>query len=266
MFMITQLRRSNGGFSVAACLLASLGLATLTNAQTAADSSDTNTEKADSPPHIVATSPKIGATDVDPTIKVVTVTFDRDMDAGMSWTGGGPSFPKSPEGAKARWTSDKRTCVLPVKLESGRYYRVGINAPSYHNFRGINGIPAKPTALTFRTTGTKVEPKTPQIISFNPPNGARDVSPAVTELRVTFNVPMGQGFSWVGGGPNLPTSPEGKKPFWTDGGKTCVLPVELKPGWEYRVGLNSPRFKNFQSEDEVPLMPVVYTFTTSDKP
>jgi len=45
----------------------------------------------------------------------------------------------------------------------------------------------------------------------------------------------------------------GSKPFWTDDHKTCVLPVQLKPGWEYRLGLNSPSHKNMPSAGGVPL-------------
>jgi RNA polymerase sigma-70 factor (ECF subfamily) len=263
--MITKFHKFNSRLAATAVLMTGLGLVTLTDAQTGADSTTTPSEKADAPPHIIATSPKTGTTDVDPALKEITVTFDRDMGEGMSWTGGGPTFPKSPEGAKAHWR-DKRTCVLPVKLQAGRAYRVGINSPSYQNFRGVNGIAATPKAISFRVRGTPVEAKGPEIVSLDPRNGASDVSPAVTELRVTFNVAMGKGFSWCGDGPNFPTSPAGKRPYWTDDGKTCVLPVELKPSWEYRLGLNSRSFRNFQSEDGTPLEPVVYTFKTSDKP
>jgi hypothetical protein len=98
-----------------------------------------------------------------------------------------------------------------------------------------------------------------------PPYGATDVSPDLKELRVTFNVPMVDSFSWTGGGPEFPTIPEGKKPFWTEDHKTCVLPVELKPNSQYRLGLNSPSYKGFQSAGGVPLAPVVYTFKTSAK-
>jgi hypothetical protein len=49
-------------------------------------------------PQIVSTSPTRGASDVDPAIKEITVTFDQDMEEGMSWTGGGPEFPSIPEG------------------------------------------------------------------------------------------------------------------------------------------------------------------------
>ena len=263
--MIAKSHPSTRGFALAASLLAGLGLVTLTNAQTGDNPSTTPSEKADAPPHIIATTPKIGTTDVDPALKEITVTFDRDMEEGFSWTGGGPNYPKSPEDAKIHWR-DKRTCVMPVKLQPGHFYRVGINSPSHQNFRGENGLPVSPSAITFRTSGTPVKPTAPKVVSLNPPNGASDVSPAVTELRVTFNVPMSQGFSWCGGGPNYPTVPEGKKSFWTDGGKTCVLPVELKPGWQYELGLNSLSFKGFQSEDGLPLSPVAYSFKTADKP
>lgn len=214
-------------------------------------------------PRILATTPKVGANDVDPTLNEITVTFDRDMDPGFSWTGSGPKFPALPQGAKPYWR-DPRTCVLPVELKSGHEYRVGINSMSYHNFRGTNGLPTAVSAIYFTTSGSKTKIKAPQIVSLEPPNGARDVSPSVTELRVTFNIPMSRGMSWCGGGPNFPSSPSGQRAHWTDDGKTCVLPVELKPGWEYRVGLNSPSYRNFQSDEGIPLVPVSYTFKTRD--
>ena len=105
-------------------------------------------------------------------------------------------------------------------------------------------------------------PNTVQV-SITPANGATDVSPSTKELRVTFNVAMGDGFSWTGGGPQFPTIPEGKRPSWTDDHKSCVLPVELQPNSQYRLGLNSQSFHGFQSADGVPLAPVVYTFKTS---
>lgn len=254
--MIAKLRTNNGPVLLAS-LFASFGLITLATAQ---DDGDPQAV-----PRIVATSPKVGDTDVDPNLKEITVTFDRDMGGGMSWTGGGSEFPPSPEGQKAQWR-DKRTCVLPVKLQAGRYYRVGINAPSYKNFRSGDGVPAVPSGIYFTTQGASEQLKSrvtkPQIVAINPKNGATDVDPNLKELRVTFNVPMGGGCSWTGGGPQFPTIPEGKRAFWTDDHKTCVLPVELQPGSTYRLGLNSPSFKNFRSVAGMPLDPVAYTFKT----
>jgi beta-lactamase regulating signal transducer with metallopeptidase domain len=267
--MIAKFHKSNSGCAVAACLLAGLGLVTLTDAQTSDNSSAATSKNPNAAPRIIATSPKVGAKEVDPALKEITVTFDRDMGGGMSWTGGGPDFPKSPEGAKAHWRK-KRTCVLPVTLEAGHYYRVGINSTSYQNFRGTNGLPAAVSAIYFTTRGAsealQIKTKAPEIVSLNPANGARDVSPAVTELRVTFNVPMGGGMSWCGGGSNFPAAPEGARAYWTEDLKTCVLPVKLKPDSSYELGLNSPSQKNFQSAAGVPLPPVDYTFKTSGQP
>jgi Peptidase family S41 len=102
----------------------------------------------------------------------------------------------------------------------------------------------------------------PEIVELNPRNGARDVDPSLTELRVTFNMPMAAGFSWTGGGEDFPAIPPDQRPHWTADRKTCVLPVELKPDWEYHLGLNSPSFRNFRSAEGVPLNPVSYSFRT----
>ena len=221
------------------------------------------------PPRIVATSPVTGATDVDPAVTEITVTFNQEMGGGMSWTGGGPAFPAAPEGQKAQWR-DKYTCVLPVKLEAARFYRVGINSTSHQNFSSAHGRAALPAAIYFTTQGASDELKAmtlvPQVASLDPYNGAQNVSPAVTELRVTFNVPMGGGCSWCtvsDDGADFPKGPEGKRVYWTEDKRTCVLPVELKPGMTYRLSLNAAEFKNFQSTGGVPLEPVLYTFKTS---
>lgn len=249
---------------VAAILFVTLGAITFTEAQTQKEAAAAGA-KEQGTPRILKTSPAIGAKDVDPATKEITITFDRDMAGGFSWTGGGPEFPPGRSGEKPTWR-DKRTCSLPVTLEAAKYYRVGINSTSHQNFRSADGVPVKPSAIYFTTKGAgdDVQQKTakPQIVKMIPENRATDVDPKTTELRVTFNMPMKNGFSWTGGGPAYPETPAGKKPFWTEDQKTCVLPVELKPGAEYRLGLNSPSHKNFQSATGVPLDPVTYTFKT----
>ena len=248
------------GGSVAA-LLAMIALA---EAQST-PSQTSSVPDAHGPPRSVSTSPKVGEIDVKPDLKEITVSFDRDMQPGFSWTGGPPEFPSGGEGQKPRWI-DKRTCVLPVKLEAARYYRVGINSTSYQNFRSAEGIPAQTSAIYFTTVGASEQLKRkasrPIIVGLFPKNGATEVDPNLKEIRVTFNVPMGDGFSWTGGGEQFPTLPAGKKPFWIDDHKTCVLPVELRSGWEYHLGLNSASYKNFQSSGGVPLDPVSYSFKT----
>lgn len=217
------------------------------------------------PPRVVATIPAAGSTDVDPNLQYITVAFDQDMQPGFSFTGGGPEFPPVPTGKRPVW-KDPQTCVLPVQLEKGRYYRVGINSTSYQNFRSAAGLPTPPSAIFFTTEGAseklKNQVRIPSIVSITPENGASDVNPSVTEIRVVFDMPMGGGFSWTGGGATFPEIPAGQKPSWTDGGKTCVLPVKLKPNHDYVLGLNSVSHKNFQSKWGVPLEPVVYQIST----
>ena len=99
-----------------------------------------------------------------------------------------------------------------------------------------------------------------RIVNMLPKNGSKKVDPSLTEIKVTFDRPMGQGFSWTGGGAEFPTIPEGQKPSWSADRMTATLPVTLKPNASYRLGLNSPSFKNFASADGVPLEPVVYKF------
>jgi beta-lactamase regulating signal transducer with metallopeptidase domain len=222
------------------------------------------------PPRIIATSPAVGVTDVDPALTEITVTFDQDMEGGMSWTGGGPEFPPTRQGQKAQWRN-KRTCALPVKLESAHYYRVGINSTSYQNFANDHGVAALPSAIFFTTQGAgeqlKARTLVPKVVRCEPDNGAQNVSPAVTELRVTFSVPMGGGCSWCTAGDDdsdFPKGVEGKRVYWTEDKKTCVLPVALKPHMAYRLSLNAPGYINFQSEGGVPLEPVAYSFKTTD--
>jgi beta-lactamase regulating signal transducer with metallopeptidase domain len=267
--MIAKFKKTNRWPVAAIVAFAGLAMITLTDAQSAPGAGTSGADMADKPgpPNIVATSPRVGETDVDPATAEITVTFDRDMGGGCSWTGGGPEYPQSPEGKKVAWR-DKHTCVLPVKLEAGHYYRVGINSQSYQNFKSAKGVPARPSAIYFTTQGASEDLKRktskPQIVGLIPRNGTTDVDPKLTEIRVTFNVAMGEGCSWTGGGSDFPKAPEGKQVYWTDDHKTCVLPVELQPGKVYRLGLNSPSHKNFQSTGGVPLDPVSYTFRTKD--
>ncbi|MBI4324419.1 MAG: hypothetical protein HY674_04075, partial [Chloroflexi bacterium] len=271
--MIARFKSQAGWSFLAALIFAALGITTLTDGcsrsptdhpQAAAKPAAPPVDPS-APPRIVSTTPAIGATVVDPGLQEITVTFDRDMGEGFSWTGGGPEYPPGRAGQKPHWR-DRRTCVLPVMLASGRYYRVGINSPSYRNFASVEGVPVEPVAIHFTTAGASKaltdKTLTPQVLKFSPANGARDVDPNLNELRVTFNVPMGKGYSWTGDGPQFPPGREGKRPYWTEDSKTCVLPVQLAPGHDYRLGLNSPSHKNFRSASGIALDPVVYTFRT----
>ena len=215
-------------------------------------------------PVIIATAPENFATDVDPDLDVISVTFDRPMQDGMSWTGGPPLFPNVDKSRKPKWQGN--TCLLPVKLEKATYYRIGLNSTSHKNFASTDKTALPPAYLCFVTAGAKeaVEKRVtvPQIVAMIPENGAENVDPNLKSIQVTFDVPMGPDFSWTGGGAAFPKLPDGEKPRWSRDKKTCILPVELDGGHSYQLGLNSLSFNNFQSQWGVSLEPVVYEFTT----
>ena len=149
--MIAKFHKTDRGLALAVALLVGLTLITMTDAQTG---KNTPASEPNSPPHIVATSPTVGETGVDPAITEITVTFDRDMAKGYSWVGGGPDYP--PTVGKPEW-HNKRTCVLPVRLEAAHYYWVGINSRRFQNFRSAAGVPATPSAIYFTTQGASEE-------------------------------------------------------------------------------------------------------------
>jgi hypothetical protein len=221
-------------------------------------------QTANAVPNVIASIPANHATEVDPALAQLEVTFDQDMSPSFSWTGGPPYYPTTT--GSPQW-KDKRTCILPVQLEAGKLYRVGINSSSYMNFRSAAGAPVRPLAIAFVTRGADpalvaaLDP--PKVVTLAPEDGAEGVDPKLDRLTVTFDRPMGQGFSWTGGGEQYPETTG--KPYWSEDGKTCILPVKLKPHWTYTLGLNSPRHNNFQSAYGISLEPVMWQFSTGQK-
>jgi beta-lactamase regulating signal transducer with metallopeptidase domain len=219
-------------------------------------------------PTIVKSVPEIGATDVSPSLDEISVTFDRDMNiVGMSWTGGGENFPTYDESREARWI-DARTCVLPVRLEKGKFYRVGVNAKSAQNFKSANGAPAAHAVIAFATEGAKrsVARKAlvPEIVKLSPEDGAEGVDPSIKNISVTFNTRMAGGMSWVKSDGPFPGIESGRA-AWSKDGKTCTLPVELQPGETYKLSLNGSHAINFQSDDGVPAAVTLWSFTTQSE-
>jgi len=107
----------------------------------------------DSAPVVVGTTPAAFADDVSLSLNKITVTFDQPMmDRSWSWTGGGDTYPETT--GRPRYDSSRTTCTLPVKLEPGKGYWVGINSPSYKNFKNPDRVPAKRYVILFATKGT----------------------------------------------------------------------------------------------------------------
>lgn len=208
-------------------------------------------------PKVVKLEPQNGINDLDPEgIDQLKVVFDQDMDTGgYSWVGGGETFPRTTD--DPRWI-DKKTCVLPVRLEKKKLYILAINSEKATNFKNESGISAEPMIYVFSTLGSKK--KVPKILEIHPKHKATDVDAnSIREIRVVFDRDMGEGMSWVGGGEQFPETTQKAK--WADK-RTCVLPIRLEPGRTYSLGINGGNYINFRSKEGVPFVPVVYTFKT----
>lgn len=103
------------------------------------------------PPVVVKTVPEAGAAEVDPKLTEIKVTFSKEMqDGSWSWaTVSKESFPKGD--GKPKYLADKRTCVLPVKLEPGKTYAIWVNSEKFGNFKDTDGRSAVPYLLVFKT-------------------------------------------------------------------------------------------------------------------
>jgi RNA polymerase sigma-70 factor (ECF subfamily) len=103
------------------------------------------------PPVVSKTVPEAGTTEVDPKLTEIKVTFSKVMQDGTwSWvTYSKESFPMM--GGKPKYLADKRTCVLPVKLEPGKTYAIWVNSEKFGNFKDTEGRSAVPYLLVFKT-------------------------------------------------------------------------------------------------------------------
>jgi RNA polymerase sigma-70 factor (ECF subfamily) len=103
------------------------------------------------PPVVIQTVPESGAINIDPALNEIRCTFSKPMQNGSwSWNvWNKENFPQRV--GEPRYLSDRRTCVLPVKLEPGRVYAIWINSESNHSFKDTDGTAAMPYLLIFET-------------------------------------------------------------------------------------------------------------------
>jgi tetratricopeptide (TPR) repeat protein len=109
------------------------------------------------PPRAIKTTPAAFANDVDPSLDKIIVTFDRPMmDKSWSFTGGGETFPQRV--GEISYDAGRTTCTMPVKLQPGKVYWVGVNSPSHKNFKSADGKPAKRYVILFATKSADGKP------------------------------------------------------------------------------------------------------------
>jgi len=103
------------------------------------------------PPVVVKTVPEAGAGEVEAKLTEIKVTFSKDMlDAHWSWAEHSKeSYPKTD--GEPKYLADKRTCVLPVKLEPGKTYAIWVNSEKFRSFKDAAGRSAIPYLLVFKT-------------------------------------------------------------------------------------------------------------------
>ncbi|MCL2349422.1 MAG: M56 family metallopeptidase [Planctomycetaceae bacterium] len=113
-----------------------------------------------------------------------------------------------------------------------------------------------------------VDPKrVPKIVNIFPKNKAKNVDPNITQVYVTFDIPMTEGMAWAQRSDRTAIdSEEGQRAFWTADKRTCVLPVKLTPEKTYEVLMNFKPFLGFYSEGGVPAKELFYTFATGRGP
>lgn len=228
-------------------------------------------------PVVVKTVPELGATEVDPTLDSISVTFDRGMDTGRKGgSGWKETLPPTDDLRKSEWIDD-RTYTIPVSLSEGSYYQIYLKNDDHVGFYGVSGSIAQHAVIAFTTKGSpdwiRQRARIPNIVELHPPNDADDVDPATDIISVTFDIPMCYSTSWVKTDgdryfPGIQRTPEMtevewiQREKWSDDRKTCSLSVKLESGSTYRFGLNGAHDLEFQSRDYVPLTPTTWIFST----
>lgn len=102
-------------------------------------------------PVVVKTIPEAGTKDVAPGELEIKVTFSKEM-MDQSWSWSTAWKDSSPESiGKPHYDSNRRTCIIKVKLEPNKTYGYWINSQNFKGFKDQGGRPAIPYLLVFRT-------------------------------------------------------------------------------------------------------------------
>lgn len=148
------------------------------------------------------------------------------------------------------WAPGLAELLAEYERDRARYPTLDAFAPRLAGF--FEGVAEELEALA---------EKAPKVLVIEPANGAREVDPGTSEIRVTFDRPMLDG-SWavVGGGPEFPEA--AGEPSFDEARRVFTFPVKLAPGRTYSFGLNGPLHRGFVGEDGTALEPVQVSFST----
>ncbi len=227
-------------------------------------------------PKVVKTVPAVEATDVDPGLDRIVVTFDLPikLNSHSLVVVGELAFPEL-AGDEPISFPDNKTCVIRVQLEPNTAYGLGLNSQTRTGFKSAeDGTPAAPFELRFKTTTADltgairvpVEPQGPHVVKTDPPHGATDLEAGTFDLTIVFNEPMKKGQASIMTPPDGPRLKPVGQPRWEDA-RTFVATVMLEPAQNYRLGINVLEPKRFVTAgDETPAEPFELRFSTQGAP
>ena len=105
----------------------------------------------------------------------------------------------------------------------------------------------------------------PVVVKTVPAAGATAVDPTLPEIQVTFSKDMMTDNMWSWVMESKETFPKlAGKPRYLDDKRTCVLPVELQPGKNYRIWINSAKYDHFRDTENHPAVPYLLEFRTEE--
>ena len=118
------------------------------------------------------------------------------------------------------------------------------------------------TSSTLAADEITLENAPPVVVKTSPVAGAANVDARMSEIRVTFSKKMQDG-TWSWSTLTKESFPQvAGDPRYLDDGRTCVLPVKLKPGQTYAIWVNSEKFGNFKDASAQSAVPYLLVFRT----
>jgi len=217
-------------------------------------------------PYVVDSLPGDGQTEVDPALKTLTVTFSREMSTRTDgWTGRAPTYPAV--AGRSYWDQERLRCSLPVRLEPGRCYVVGVNEGSELGFRSRGGSTALPYAIVFATRGfdTGATPLPFAWVQTTVPAcGASGVPPGRTTLAVRLSRPVVGGVGpWQRYGSVVPLVLT--HPRYSDNRRGVRMDLMLGGARAYAMEIGARCHPGLMTPDRRPLLPYWLAFRTAER-
>lgn len=152
---------------------------------------------------------------------------------------------------------DARDQALDIEHDLLRQQAAVMSAARFQGGDGGRSTPSEPSVPASVP---------PVVIRTLPESGDSQVDPSVSTIRVTFSKPMQDG-SWSWGRLDGDTWPETTGPprFEADG-RTCVLPVRLRPGRVYATWINAEDLTHFRDREGNSAIPYLLVIQTKETP